>query len=77
MIRVSVCTCVCPTYPSVQSTLTLHLFTEHSNFIGVDEVYGPVAISLRRDKVEEDLPPTVGGPTIKHFYRIIVRTCQV
>jgi len=52
-------------------------FIEHTNFIGIDEVYGPVAISLRRDKMEEDLPPTVGGPTSKHFYRIIIRTCQV
>ena len=52
-------------------------YTDHTNFIGVDKVYGPVAISLRHDKMEEDLPPTVGGPTIKHFYRIIIRTCQV
>ncbi|KAM7085991.1 signal-induced proliferation-associated protein 1 [Molossus nigricans] len=44
---------------------------EHQNFFGLDEVLGPVAISLRREEKEGS-----GGGTL-HSYRIIVRTTQL
>lgn len=44
---------------------------EHQNFFGLDEVLGPVAVSLRREEKESS-----GGGTL-HSYRIIVRTTQV
>lgn len=44
---------------------------EHQNFFGLDEVLGPVAVSLRREEKEGS-----GGGTL-HSYRIIVRTTQV
>ncbi|XP_036182517.1 signal-induced proliferation-associated protein 1 isoform X2 [Myotis myotis] len=44
---------------------------EHQNFFGLDEVLGPVAVSLRREEKEGS-----GGGTL-HSYRIIVRTTQL
>lgn len=44
---------------------------EHQNFFGMDEVLGPVAVSLRREEKEGS-----GGGTL-HSYRVIVRTTQV
>lgn len=51
----------CPPFPAL----------EHQNFFGLDEVLGPVAVSLRREEKEGS-----GGGTV-HSYRIIVRTTQV
>lgn len=45
--------------------------SEHQNFFGLDEVLGPVAVSLRREEKEGS-----AGGTL-HSYRIIVRTTQV
>lgn len=44
---------------------------EHQNFFGMDEVLGPVAVSLRREEKEGS-----GGST-QHSYRVIVRTTQL
>ncbi|XP_012876352.1 PREDICTED: signal-induced proliferation-associated protein 1 [Dipodomys ordii] len=44
---------------------------EHQNFFGMDEVLGPVAVSLRREEKEGS-----GGGTV-HSYRVIVRTTQL
>uniref|UniRef100_A0A8C9PX23 Signal-induced proliferation-associated protein 1 n=1 Tax=Spermophilus dauricus TaxID=99837 RepID=A0A8C9PX23_SPEDA len=44
---------------------------EHQNFFGMDEVLGPVAVSLQREEKEGS-----GGST-QHSYRIIVRTTQL
>ncbi|KAF6334261.1 signal-induced proliferation-associated 1 [Rhinolophus ferrumequinum] len=44
---------------------------EHQNFFGLDEVLGPVAVSLRREEKEGS-----GGGTL-HSYRFIVRTTQL
>uniref|UniRef100_A0A8C9ASU2 Signal-induced proliferation-associated protein 1 n=1 Tax=Prolemur simus TaxID=1328070 RepID=A0A8C9ASU2_PROSS len=44
---------------------------EHQNFFGLDEVLGPVAVSLRREEKEGS-----GGATL-HSYRVIVRTTQL
>ena len=59
------------------------LCLEHSNFFGVDDSYGPVAISLRRERLDDDVSPvsigagSTGTLSSKYLYRIIVRTCQV
>lgn len=59
--------------------LLYYLFTEHHNWIGMDETLGPVAISLKREKVENDL--TTNGcssnPSVLFRYRIIIRTSEV
>ncbi|KAM8952519.1 signal-induced proliferation-associated 1-like protein 3 isoform 2-T2 [Pelodytes ibericus] len=46
--------------------------TEHCNYFGVDEKLGPVAVSLKRDKVDDtkDLGP-------QYQYRIIFRTSEL
>ncbi|XP_012666133.1 signal-induced proliferation-associated protein 1 isoform X1 [Otolemur garnettii] len=44
---------------------------EHQNFFGLDEVLGPVAVSLRREEKEGS-----GGGTL-NSYRVIVRTTQL
>ena len=60
--------------------------TDHQNFFGTDENNGPIAVSLRREKVSDDLanyfdtPSTLVGqqaPLPKHQYRVIVRTSEV
>ncbi len=69
-------------------TLVLSIFhathTEHQNFIGIDENLGPVAISLKREKVSDDLLGVYGtvanvGPVVstKHQYRVLLRTSEV
>jgi len=54
---------------------------EHQNWFGVDENLGPVAVSIRRERVPP--PPDEGfrnsnlPPTDQHMYRIIVRTSEL
>nr|CAB3266077.1 signal-induced proliferation-associated 1-like protein 1 [Phallusia mammillata] len=43
---------------------------EHQNFFGIDEKYGPVIISLRREKIED-----FGIATYQ--YRVIIRTSEL
>ena len=46
--------------------------TEHSNYFGVDEKLGPVAVSIRRERLEE---PKDTAPQFQ--FRIIFRTSEV
>lgn len=46
--------------------------SEHWNYFGIDEALGPVAVSLRREKLEEDKEH--GQP---YNYRLIFRTSEV
>ncbi|XP_050543040.1 signal-induced proliferation-associated 1-like protein 1 [Daktulosphaira vitifoliae] len=52
---------------------------EHHNWFGMDDTLGPVAISLKREKVEMDT--TVNGcsssPSVLFRYRIIIRTSEL
>ncbi|XP_076817370.1 uncharacterized protein LOC143462939 isoform X2 [Clavelina lepadiformis] len=51
-----------------------HFFDkDHQNFFGIDDKYGPVVISLRREKVEDNSGS--GGGVYQ--YRVIVRTCEL
>uniref|UniRef100_A0A8U8CLJ6 Uncharacterized protein n=1 Tax=Geospiza parvula TaxID=87175 RepID=A0A8U8CLJ6_GEOPR len=45
---------------------------EHSNYFGLDEKLGPVAVSVRRERLEE---PSEHGPQFQH--RLIFRTSQL
>lgn len=53
-------------------TLFLLRSPEHSNYFGTDEKLGPVAVSIRREKLEDtkDLKD-------QYQYRLIVRTSEV
>ncbi|KAK8750904.1 hypothetical protein OTU49_015051, partial [Cherax quadricarinatus] len=48
---------------------------EHQNWFGVDDTLGPVAISVRREKVEDASDSAHSLPTYQ--YRIIVRTSEL
>lgn len=45
---------------------------EHWNYFGMDETLGPVAVSLRREKLEEDKEHGQ-----QYNYRLIFRTSEV
>lgn len=47
-------------------------FPEHSNYFGTDDKLGPVAVSIRREKLDDtkDLKD-------QYQYRLIVRTSEV
>ncbi len=55
------------------------LFVDHQNFFGIDENVGPIAISLKREKVDErDSVGSRGeGASGLYQYRVIVRTSEV
>lgn len=53
----------------------LKSLTEHQNWLGVDDSLGPVAVSIRREKVEDATDSAHSLPTYQ--YRIIVRTSEV
>ena len=65
------------TYVCLYAYLVLCL--EHSNFFGVHDTFGPIAISLRRERMDDDIPPvtmaagSTGTLQSKYLYRIIVR----
>lgn len=46
--------------------------SEHWNYFGIDESLGPVAVSLRREKLEEDKEHGQ-----QYNYRLIFRTSEV
>ncbi|XP_063602240.1 signal-induced proliferation-associated 1-like protein 2 isoform X5 [Penaeus indicus] len=48
---------------------------EHQNWLGVDDSLGPVAVSIRREKVEDATDSAHSLPTYQ--YRIIVRTSEL
>ncbi|XP_058822141.1 signal-induced proliferation-associated 1-like protein 1 isoform X3 [Topomyia yanbarensis] len=60
---------------------------EHQNWFGMDEQLGPVAISIKKEKLPPSLTPTLtihgtdvtpaAGQTQQHLYRLIVRTSEL
>ncbi|XP_062548577.1 signal-induced proliferation-associated 1-like protein 1 isoform X2 [Armigeres subalbatus] len=65
-----------------------HFFTqEHQNWFGMDEQLGPVAISIKKDKLPPSATPTLAihgadvaatsNQTPQHLYRLIVRTAEL
>nr|XP_009857983.1 signal-induced proliferation-associated 1-like protein 1 isoform X3 [Ciona intestinalis] len=47
---------------------------DHQNLCGIDEKYGPIVISLRREKLDETL---AGSSNAVYQYRVIIRTCEL
>lgn len=53
---------------------------EHQNYFGIDNVLGPVALSLRREKLESPENPLSDNgkdSTARYLYRIILRTSEL
>ncbi|KAK5643181.1 hypothetical protein RI129_007026 [Pyrocoelia pectoralis] len=48
---------------------------EHQNWFGMDEQLGPVALSIRREKVTHQDNHT--NPLMQHQYRLIIRTSEL
>ena len=60
--------------------ILLSFFTEHQNFFGLDDNIGPVAVSVKREKLSDGdsvgvRPDPATGALYQ--YRIIVRTSEV
>ena len=81
MLYMSVCMCACACVTI--ATPSPSDLTEHQNFFGVDENLGPIAISIRREKVPDQLgnfyqlQPNTVPPPPKNMYRVIFRTSEV
>lgn len=63
---------VTPPSQRADSELTCSSLSEHANYFGVDEKLGPVAVSIKREKLEDHKDH---GP--QYQYRIIFRTREV
>ena len=63
---------VTPPSQRTDSDLPCSSFSEHANYFGVDEKLGPVAVSIKREKLEDHKDH---GP--QYQYRIIFRTREV
>ena len=52
---------------------------DHQNFFGIDENIGPIAISLKRERIPDEVVEFYGimGSAPKYQHRVIVRTSQV
>lgn len=57
----------------------LFLVVEHLNYLGMDERFGPVALSLKREKLDEStsLLNTGEAEGNTYQYRIIARSSEV
>lgn len=53
--------------------------SEHLNYLGMDERFGPVALSLKREKLDDNtsLLKSCEAEGNQYQYRIIVRTNEV
>lgn len=56
-----------------------HSRLEHLNYLGIDERFGPVALSLKREKLDESTSLVKSGESEgnQYQYRIIARTSEV
>ena len=59
--------------PFLLTLLLLSSIVEHQNYFGIDENLGPVAVSIRREKVED--PKEKEGSQFN--YRVAFRTSEV
>lgn len=57
---------------------------EHQNWFGIDDQLGPVAVSIRREKIDENGPVISSNsakdtcsPTSQYQYRLIIRTSEL
>lgn len=52
-----------------------HLFLEHQNWFSIDEHLGPVAISIRREKLPQQESQT--NSLVQYQYRLVIRTSEL
>ncbi len=66
-------------YDSVILFNLIHVHVDHQNFFGIDENIGPIAISLKRERIPDEVVEFYGimGSAPKYQHRVIVRTSQV
>lgn len=50
-----------------------YFYTEHQNYFGTDESLGPVAVSIRREKLDESKEKE----GLQYNYRVAFRTSEV
>lgn len=57
----------------------MFIVTEHQNWFGMDENLGPVAISLKRERIERSASSenTIAAPSPLLCYRVVIRTSEV
>lgn len=63
-------------------TCTVLTITEHQNWFGMDENLGPVAVSIRRERIERQSDPNSASPlstqpSHAYNYRLLIRTSEV
>lgn len=63
-------------------TCTILTITEHQNWFGMDENLGPVAVSIRRERIERQSDPNCASPlstqpSHTYHYRLLIRTSEV
>lgn len=72
---------VCIVKWQIGNTDVINLSAEHQNYFGVDDNLGPVAVTIRREKLDEKERDTPTGKNegVGHcyHYRLIVRTSEV
>jgi hypothetical protein len=56
--------------------------TEHQNWFGMDDNLGPVAVSIRRERIERQsdtnsASPLSTQPSHAYHYRLLIRTSEV
>lgn len=74
-----VCLVLPPVYLVTCIILTI---TEHQNWFGMDENLGPVAVSIRRERIERQADPNSVSPlstqpSHTYHYRLLIRTSEV
>ena len=60
-------------------TFIFYSSLEHLNYLGIDDRFGPVALSLKREKLDESTSLLKSGESEgnQYQYRIIIRTSEV
>lgn len=63
-------------------TFTVVTITEHQNWFGMDDNLGPVAVSIRRERIERQSDPNSASslstqPSYTYHYRLLIRTSEV
>lgn len=53
------------------------LFSDHQNYFGVDDNLGPIAVSIKREKLDERENHLGKSEAGLYQYRVIVRTSEV
>ena len=68
-----------PHYVTTIISFIFFCYLEHQNYFGVDEFLGPLAVSVRRERVEEQESPVENSKdhNMRYRYRILLRSSEV